>query len=668
MEIDIRTMSVLKYLPFMAICFIVNASQAQTIEWVYLEEATVSSNCTSSTDCASGSLCFGLQYTPGVSGAVTSYTLGFTGTCIEGNVPNIVASSCVMTDNTSIIDGCAAAGLYLLQASGNNGNTAITIDQPIVLHQLCFDLGADDMSMIEEEMTTGLSISVDSAGTGAPITDIPVFDEFEVNTGFCMAVSCVDTTVCSIDFGKQSSLTFDTLIGGYIAESSSILNSLPAPQSFDLYDEINELCQVAGGLDDVTFTFQTINTIDQNGLGLIDTLSGVEHHLIQTMDGIVGNIPFGTSADSESSTGDSRGYSITVEFADHIGIMADQITVALSGMNSAGTTFESARLSFLDNGLNPYGTSSYIGLFNDTTDLTGNCMPTQKIIPWDTSGVGTVLFQDTSVVNLSDPCNPIMGNMTQDTVYVNARIDAGLDSAAVVRGFSLVVLGEDVAAPPVLDDGTGIDDNIPGNANTNTNENLQSSLLGYTIDGCVFANIVLSVDLLDFRVSRNGDESLIKWTTANEVNHNYFGVEWSSDGVYFNEIDRQYGDEENTPRKQYTYNHKNPGPGYNYYRLKAVDFDGSYEYSDIRTLKFEGVYPKDVLLYPNPTTADINILLPKSSETDLSIEIYSIHGVSIGKYTFEKGFRHSGIDISNFRKGQYFLKIGSIVRKFVVMD
>ena len=661
-------MSMLKYLYFLAICFVINSSNAQTVEWVYLETDAVSDNCTSTTDCSTNSLCFGLQYTPGVSGTATSYTLGFTGTCINDDVPNIVASSCTMTDNTSIIDGCMGAGLYLLQASGNNGNTSITSGQPIILHQICIDLGVDGISTIEEEMTTGLSISIDSVGTGNPITEIPTFGGFEANTDFCMTVSCVDTTVCSIDFGKQSSLTFDTLMGGNIAESSSLINSIPGPQSFDLYDEINELCQVAGGLDDVTFTFQTINTVDLNDLGLIDTLSGTEHFLIQTADGIVGNIPFGTSADSESSTGDSRGYSITVEFASHIGIVADQITVVLSGMNSAGSVFESARLTFLGNGLNPYGTSSYLGLFNDTTDLSGNCMVTQKIIPWDTLGVGSVLFQDTSTVDLLDPCNPILGNMTQDTVFVNARIDAGLDSAAVVRGFTLTVLGEDVAAPLTLDDGTGSDDNFLANANTSTNESLQSSLLGYNIKGCVFADIVLAVDLLDFSVRRSGQESIIEWSTNRAVNHNYFSVEWSSDGKYFEEIERQFGNGDAESRVDYSYIHKNPGPGINYYRLNAVDLDGSYSYSDIKKLKFEGVYPKEVLLYPNPANGKVNILMPESTESDLQINIYSIQGVPINQYIIKSGMRSADIDISNFVNGQYFLKIGSVVRKFVVVN
>ena len=227
-------MKTLKFLLTFIVCFSLQYSIGQTIEWKYLETGAANGSCTSNTDCLTNSLCFGIEYTPGVSGTVTSYTLGFTGTCINNMMPTINASSCTMSDNTTTFDGCDLASLFLLQASGNNGNISVTAGVPVILHQICIDLGNDGVSTIAEETTTGLSVSIDSAGTNNPITDLPTFAGFEANTGFCVSVSCLDSMVCSLDFGHQGKLLFDTLVGGFIAESSSLANSLPASQSFDI--------------------------------------------------------------------------------------------------------------------------------------------------------------------------------------------------------------------------------------------------------------------------------------------------------------------------------------------------------------------------------------------------------------------------------------------------
>ena len=114
---------------------------AQTLNWVPLDTGITSGTCVSETDCANSRVCFGLEYTPAVSGRATSYTLGFSATCEGDALPNISATSCTMTDNTEITDGCSIGfGLFLIQPSGNNGSLAITAGVPVILHQICLVL------------------------------------------------------------------------------------------------------------------------------------------------------------------------------------------------------------------------------------------------------------------------------------------------------------------------------------------------------------------------------------------------------------------------------------------------------------------------------------------------------------------------------------------------
>jgi hypothetical protein len=91
-------------------------------------------------------------------------------------------------------------------------------------------------------------------------------------------------------------------------------------------------------------------------------------------------------------------------------------------------------------------------------------------------------------------------------------------------------------------------------------------------------------------------------------------------------------------------------------------------YSEIKFLKFKGEYPTDVVLYPNPSKSHINILLPDHADIDLAVVIYSIQGVIIENNVLEKGEKEMNLDISKLQPGQYFMKIGSAVRRFVVVE
>ncbi|MEL7427445.1 MAG: T9SS type A sorting domain-containing protein, partial [Bacteroidota bacterium] len=71
-----------------------------------------------------------------------------------------------------------------------------------------------------------------------------------------------------------------------------------------------------------------------------------------------------------------------------------------------------------------------------------------------------------------------------------------------------------------------------------------------------------------------------------------------------------------TQIQDYTFLDDSPSVGINYYRLKQIDFDGSYEYSEIIGLRNEasGADSK-LLVFPNPATISLNYRV-----TDLTVE------------------------------------------------
>lgn len=91
----------------------------------------------------------------------------------------------------------------------------------------------------------------------------------------------------------------------------------------------------------------------------------------------------------------------------------------------------------------------------------------------------------------------------------------------------------------------------------------------------------------------------LDWSTATEENVDYFGIEHSIDGIYFTEFAQQKGQENSKVTTDYSIVHTIPVFGKNYYRLKSVDLDGSYGYSKLVMVMYDG--GKYLKVFPNPT-------------------------------------------------------------------
>ena len=113
----------------------------------------------------------------------------------------------------------------------------------------------------------------------------------------------------------------------------------------------------------------------------------------------------------------------------------------------------------------------------------------------------------------------------------------------------------------------------------------------------------LPVELVQFSAVRQGTNVQVAWATASEKNSNYFAVERSANGQYFNEIGRVNAYGSSTSRHEYGTLDTTPLAGLSYYRLRQVDLDGKFAYSPVATVRFDDKAAAPALLaYPNPTT------------------------------------------------------------------
>ncbi|MFN2430723.1 MAG: T9SS type A sorting domain-containing protein, partial [Cryomorphaceae bacterium] len=111
----------------------------------------------------------------------------------------------------------------------------------------------------------------------------------------------------------------------------------------------------------------------------------------------------------------------------------------------------------------------------------------------------------------------------------------------------------------------------------------------------------LPIELLNFNARNNGPVVDIYWSTASEVNNDYFVVERAGGDLVWKEIAQTPGAGNSTSTLSYIEKDRDPLPGVSYYRLRQVDYDGTSTLSDVVSVsRAEDDSASDVFLYPNP--------------------------------------------------------------------
>ena len=161
----------------------------------------------------------------------------------------------------------------------------------------------------------------------------------------------------------------------------------------------------------------------------------------------------------------------------------------------------------------------------------------------------------------------------------------------------------------------------------------------------------LPVELVEFTAQLKENKTLLKWETASEINNQGFDIEYSDDGNNWRKMGHQDGNGSTDVNNTYFFYDKNPKIGVNYYRLKQIDFDGKFEYSNIESIKIEELN-STYSIYPNPTHAkEVAVINPNEGTT---MSIFDGNGKLLFFSKLKVG--NQRVSLEEFPEGLYFVK------------
>lgn len=159
----------------------------------------------------------------------------------------------------------------------------------------------------------------------------------------------------------------------------------------------------------------------------------------------------------------------------------------------------------------------------------------------------------------------------------------------------------------------------------------------------------LPVTLTAFEVVGENAHVDAYWTTASELNNDYFLLERSADGTEWETVGKILGQGNSTTTQTYGYTDENPLRGISYYRLVQTDTDGKQTISGMRSVVISP--EEEFVLYPNPAKDAVS-LLPAAKTQIERIAVVDASGRTV-QQTVVASEGLQTLDVSAFPRGVY---------------
>lgn len=307
----------------------------------------------------------------------------------------------------------------------------------------------------------------------------------------------------------------------------------------------------------------------------------------------------------------------------------------------------------------PVGNGNYYRLaaISSPANITDHFTCQYFLINPNTSGYNTLL-KDVTLIDISQ-CEYWILDRTGGVSNVTVTLSWNSSTSCAINNLSDLKVAR-WNGTIWKDHGNG---GTTGNAATGTINSISSvtSFSPFTIDSG--PGIPLPIELIKFEVSCNSESIIFNWSTLSELNNDYFVIEYSRDGIKFEEISTHDGAGNSNILINYEEILLNDLYEESYYRLRQVDFNGESSYSDVKIIDCN---TNKIIIYPNPSDGLISV---KGVDKNVLIEIFDGRGSMI--YQSYLSSSNSVFDLRAFASGVYTLKVsemGNIVFKRFVLN
>jgi len=178
---------------------------------------------------------------------------------------------------------------------------------------------------------------------------------------------------------------------------------------------------------------------------------------------------------------------------------------------------------------------------------------------------------------------------------------------------------------------------------------------GLTLKGHI--NVTsLPVTLVSFDGKSENNQTKLTWITTSETTNKGFEIERSADARTFERIGFVDGSGDTKESQFYHFTDLDP-LATGYYRLKQLDYDGKFEYSQVIVVRAENGVVK---IYPNPAQHELTV---EGAEGNVAVSVFTPAGGSV-----ITGAKLSGgkLDVTGLNEGIYTLKIGDTAKKLLI--
>ncbi len=345
---------------------------------------------------------------------------------------------------------------------------------------------------------------------------------------------------------------------------------------------------------------------------------------------------------------------LSVNVGDTITLFYNSATANTSTEASVYLFPDANTYSLLGKGTTSAGTSDGISTLTLVADRTAS-----YISVYYSNGNANLLVDAIGIVNNSTECNA--GNAITGTVWHDINKNEKIDNSEDLESNVTVYLYQDANHNGRIDmnESTPVDSmktdsdgfyaftreyngskdsyvvniklgDLPGGAKLSTDsiQTASFSSSGNRDDYNDFGYWLpaVPVKLISFKGKREGNNVLLNWSTAMELNNARFDIERRLDNeINFEIIDEVMGGGNSSNILRYQYLDQTIGnASLIYYRLKQIDFDGKFEYSPIVTISNDN--HRKILVYPNPSSSYATISYPTRKGEIVHLQVIDFIG------------------------------------------